>query len=68
MEDKIYLTVLGDTWDSIAYKLFNNSKSYNILLELNPEFHGVLIFTSGIKIKYQDITITNENIAPWRRK
>ena len=32
MEDKIYITVLGDTWDSISYKLFGDSKLYNTLL------------------------------------
>ena len=40
MEDKIYITVLGDTWDSISYKLFGDSKLYNTLLEKNPGYHG----------------------------
>lgn len=69
MEDKTYTTILGDTWDNISYKLFGDSKLYNILLEKNPEHHGTLIFEAGIKIKYQEIPKTyNENVAPWRRK
>ncbi|MBU3842641.1 MAG: hypothetical protein IAA47_06650 [Candidatus Fusobacterium pullicola] len=69
MEDKIYITVLGDTWDSISYKLFGDSKLYNTLLEKNLEHHGTLIFEAGIEIKYQEIPKTyEEKVAPWRRK
>lgn len=69
MEDKIYITVLGDTWDSISYKLFGDSKLYNTLLEKNPGYHGTLIFEAGIKIKYQEIPKTyEEKVASWRRR
>lgn len=40
MADKIYTTISGDTWDSIAYKLFDDSKLYNSLLELNEELYS----------------------------
>lgn len=70
MADKIYTTVLGDTWDSIAYKLFEDSKLYNSLLELNEEYSDIIIFPAGIEIKYQavdSIKRYNENLPPWRR-
>lgn len=68
MEDKYYETVLGDTWDMIAYKLFGDSMLYNILLDLNEEYSDTLIFGSGIKIKYKEISKSyKESIAPWRR-
>lgn len=70
MADKIYTTILGDTWDSIAYKLFEDSKLYNSLLELNPEYSDVVIFSAGISIKYQDnigIKSYDEEVPPWRR-
>ncbi|WP_462355111.1 tail protein X [Fusobacterium ulcerans] len=68
MEDKYYETVLGDTWDMIAYKLCGDSMLYNILLDLNEEYSDILIFGSGIKIKYKEIPKSyKENIAPWRR-
>lgn len=70
MADKIYTTVLGDTWDSIAYRLFGDSKSYNSLLELNQEYSDIVIFSVGVKIKYQDkilVKTYEENVPPWRR-
>lgn len=70
MEDKIYTTVLGDTWDSIAYRLFGDSKAYNSLLELNQEYSDIIIFSAGVKIKYQDkilVKTYEENVPPWRR-
>lgn len=70
MADKIYTTILGDTWDSIAYRLFEDSKAYDTLLELNPEYYDTVIFSAGIKIKYQDNTIIKsheETVPPWRR-
>lgn len=70
MADKIYATVLGDTWDTIAYKLFGDSKLYNPLLELNQEYSDVVMFEAGIKIKYQDNVIINninDKLPPWRK-
>lgn len=70
MADKIYTTILGDTWDSIAYKLFDDSKSYNSLLDLNPEHNDTVIFSAGVKIKYQDDVVIKsyeETVPPWRR-
>lgn len=70
MADKIYTTVLGDTWDSMAYRLFGDSKAYNSLLELNQEYSDIVIFSAGVKIKYQDkilVKTYEENVPPWRR-
>lgn len=71
MADKIYITISGDTWDTIAYKLFKDSKLYGNLLELNQEYSDVVMFEAGIKIKYQDDVImnniSNDKIPPWRR-
>ncbi|MBR8701163.1 hypothetical protein IX317_002148 [Fusobacterium sp. DD29] len=67
MEDK-YITVLGDTWDSIAYKLYNNSLYFDKLMELNPQYHGVIIFNAGMTIKYTPTDLSEQfDIAPWRR-
>ncbi|AVQ29463.1 hypothetical protein C4N20_15635 [Fusobacterium ulcerans] len=67
-EDKIYTTISGDTWDSISYKIFGDSKAYNTLFELNQEFIGTVIFEAGKNIKYRDIPKTyDETVPPWRR-
>lgn len=66
MEDKIYTTILGDTWDSIAYKLYGNSRAYNSLFELNTNYIGTIIFEAGVNIRYKENEVIQENLAPWR--
>lgn len=70
MAGKIYTTISGDTWDSIAYKLFDDSKLYNSLLELNEEHNDVIMFKAGVKLKYQEIDSvkkSNSDAPPWRK-
>lgn len=70
MEDKVYITILGDTWDSISYKLFGDSKAYNLLLELNIEYSDIVMFDAGTRIKYNDnisLKKSENNIPPWRK-
>lgn len=70
MEDNIkeYITVLGDTWDSIAYKIYNNSTAYKSLFDLNPNHVNTIVFPAGKIIKYKKINLQIDiDIAPWRR-
>ncbi|WP_279119993.1 tail protein X [Fusobacterium varium] len=68
MADKKYITILGDTWDSIAYKIYGDSKAYNTLLELNQEYIDVIVFDAGKIINYKEENTTYEaDVPPWRR-
>lgn len=68
MADKKYTTILGDTWDSIAYKIYGDSKAYNTLLELNQEYIDVIVFDAEKTINYKEENTTYEaDVPPWRR-
>lgn len=69
MEDK-YTTILGDTWDLIAYKVYGNSKAIKKIIASNEKYAGTYVFKAGIVLSIppaEEGVIQNENIAPWRR-
>lgn len=62
-----YTTIQGDTWDSIAYKLFGAEKYMKNLIETNQELLEILIFSSGITINVPEIPKEETEDAPiWR--
>lgn len=64
---KYYRTKNGDTWDLIAFKLYQNSKLINELIQWNEEHSELVILPANLDLKYKDITATSINIAPWRK-
>ena len=64
-----YTTVSGDTWDSIAFKLFGSEKFARQLMDHNKQHLQIVIFSSGIILKVPEITTgesTEINLPPWR--
>lgn len=64
---KYYRTKNGDTWDLIAFILFENSLLINELIRWNEKYSNLIILPAGLSLKYKDISITSKNIPPWRR-
>lgn len=63
-----YITKQGDTFDSIAYKLFGHRRYTKDLMEANPGHLEVVVFSGGIVLKVPEIT-EEASIAdqpPWR--
>ncbi|MEG2249905.1 MAG: tail protein X [Cetobacterium sp.] len=69
MEDKQYTTVLGDTFDLIASKMYGDSKAIKKIIDANSQYSGTFIFSAGIvlNIPLNEEVSTSDNIAPWRR-
>lgn len=69
MEDswEYYSTHDGDTWDSIAYILLNDSKAMDYLQKWNEEFSEYFIFPAGITLRYKNLKIIDIDVPPWRR-
>ena len=69
MEDnfKEYITKNGDTWDSISYILFSNSKAIDYLFSWNKQYSDYAIFPARRTLKYKNRKLTDEDIPPWRR-
>lgn len=63
-----YITVQGDTWDLIAYRVYGSEKYMTQLIEANSEYREIVFFSADIEIKVPDIeTPIPEELPPWKR-
>ncbi|WP_312523543.1 tail protein X [Anaerospora sp.] len=63
-----YTTVLGDTWDMIAYKLYGNEHLMSVLIEANPQFQEIVLFSADMVIKVPEVaTAATTSLPPWKR-
>nr|DAJ73150.1 MAG TPA: tail protein [Caudoviricetes sp.] len=64
-----YTTQQGDMWDSISYKLYGDVKFTDVLINANPEFRYVYIFSEGVVLSVPDVEerITADDLPPWKR-
>lgn len=49
-----YITISGDTWDSIAYKLYGSELYADKLMEANGDALEYLIFPANVKLLVPD--------------
>lgn len=62
-----YTTVLGDTWDVIAKKVYNDELKAGVLMESNPALLDTFVFYSGVVITVPELTEEEIKILPpWR--
>lgn len=62
-----YTTQSGDTWDLIAYKLYENERQMSTLLRANPEHADMVIFSAGTILLVPDIEIVaTSTLPPWK--
>lgn len=45
-----YVTIQGDTWDSIAYKTVGSEYAMVEIMKANKEHLGTLIFDGGVEL------------------
>lgn len=66
-----YQTKLGDTFDSIAFAQLGDEKYTRELMEANPGYLDVVIFSGGIALTIPDIRNSNTvtgKAPPWRSR
>lgn len=63
-----YLTVQGDMWDSICYRLYGTTACVDRLIQANLSLREYFIFPAGIEIVTPDFdqTETERNLPPWK--
>jgi Phage Tail Protein X. len=64
-----YITKQGDMFDQIAFNQLGSEKYTKELMEANPRYLDIVIFSSGIKLMIPDVVIadnTADNLPPWR--
>lgn len=63
-----YRTVQGDTWDLIAYRLWENEYLCWELMDANTKLIHTSIFDSNTILEIPEIVITEKSdLPPWRR-
>ncbi len=63
-----YITVQGDTWDLISYKVYGTSRHIGLLMENNYDLLDTFIFGAGIEIMVPELTEDQTDDLPeWRK-
>lgn len=63
-----YITILGDTWDSIAYKVWGNEMNMDSLIMENLEHKDTYIFSAGVKLTLPEISLeVSKSLPPWKQ-
>lgn len=66
-ENRIYTTVQGDMWDSIAYNFYGDVKYIGLLLQNNPDLLEIYVFSAGTKVYIPELPEEDEEDVPeWR--
>lgn len=60
-----YLTVAGDSFDLIAFKVLGSEKFAVDLIKANPDFVQTFIFNASEELNIPEITATKEKSLPW---
>lgn len=62
-----YETMLGDTWDVIAKRVYGDEKHADFLMENNPLHIATVIFSAGTLLYIPDMPPEeNDNVPDWR--
>lgn len=65
---KIYTTIQGDMWDSIAFAQLGDVAYTDKLINLNQQYINYYIFPSGITLVLPDIVIkASDTLPPWKQ-
>ena len=66
-QKRIYTTVQGDMWDSIAYKFYGDEKYIDLLFQNNPDLLDIYVFSSGTNVYIPELPEeTNSDEPEWR--
>ncbi len=66
---KAYTAAAGESFNSIAFKFYNNEFMADKLMKENPRYVRMLTFEGGetLTIPIYDDVESKETLAPWRR-
>lgn len=62
-----YVTIAGDTWDMIAYKVYGKEIYADYLMKNNYDLLDIFVFSDGTKVYIPELPeITTADLPPWR--
>lgn len=63
-----YRTTQGDTWDIIAYRMYNSEKLMHLLIDANPQYREFVVFPANCELTIPDVSTEEAITFPsWRR-
>lgn len=64
-----YTTIQGDKWDSIAYKLYGDTKYTDVLISSNFQYRMIYIFSAGIVLNVPEVEerVSVDDLPPWKK-
>ena len=63
-----YITISGDTWDIISYRMYGTERYIQALINANPTHRYTLRFSGGLTLAIPEIAPDPaSNLPPWRR-
>ena len=65
---KTYITIQGDTWDVISFKVYGNEQHMDVLIQANSQHIQTVIFPANVSLTVPtlDIPVTTQ-LPPWKR-
>lgn len=61
-----YTTKQGDTWDTIALKVYNSEKRMDLLMQSNFNLLEYVVFPAGITVDIPEILEAKSDLPIWR--
>lgn len=66
-KERMYTTVQGDMWDSIAYQFYGDVKYIGLLMQNNTDLLDVYVFSAGTRIYIPELPAEeNDDLPEWR--
>lgn len=60
-------TKLGDTWDTVAFRVLGSCRWTKKLIDLNRQHVDTVIFKAGVKLELPDVSNERQaQLPPWR--
>ena len=67
MAEQIYITILGDTWDGIAFKLYGDELAVGEIMDINRGHIKTVIFSAGVELRLPEIATQPASTLPlWK--
>ena len=64
---KQYSTKQYDTFDKIAYELYGNESVASYIIDANPEYADVIIFSAGVSLYLPKLEMVEKSTLPqWK--
>lgn len=56
-------------WDSISPQVYGDVKFTDVLINANPEYRYIYIFSEGVVLNVPDVEdrITADDLPPWKK-